>query len=374
MDIRISTWHVPTGDTSWTMAVSVLTLPVRALSLRRADRAGSVIGMSRSAHDIGWFGRVSKATAIAYCVSPPSSDLALIATVYGSNAHSGLWALGATMCYLPLHVRNVWYAMHGRRPPGGLASLMVIAVAGIGGVPLVGDVWLRAFGGLAVSAWIVLRPPWSRVATAVVVTVPLVLAAARIDGPNAWWIGAQPLFRAAFLFALIWLAAALQQLRAAQQLLAEQALEHERERIDSDMQRAVGAALESIAARGQQASARAGSDEVSLEGDLHDLVEESRRTLAEARRTLRRYQQASLKAELGTAASLLTAAGIETTVRHGVGRLSDDAEQAMREELRTATANLLRDRTARSCVISVTRDGRLHLEVSDRAAVEMDVT
>jgi hypothetical protein len=45
------------------------------------------------------------------------------------------------------------------------------------------------------------------------------------------------------------------------------------------------------------------------------------------------------------------------------GRLDPRTEESARDALRGATARLLRDGTVRSCVVSVTRDGLLRLDV-----------
>jgi two-component system sensor histidine kinase DesK len=95
----------------------------------------------------------------------------------------------------------------------------------------------------------------------------------------------------------------------------------------------------------------------------------SRRALAEARQLLSGYQRPSLADELDTAARLLTAAGVETRVElppEGVPATAPDPPA--RDALRTATARVLHDATARACVVRVTRrDGRMDVEVDIRA-------
>ncbi len=134
-------------------------------------------------------------------------------------------------------------------------------------------------------------------------------------------------------------------------------------------------ALEAIADQAEQASALVGRSPATAAAELRALVDRSRRTLAEARRLVRGYQQVSLRAELHTAATLLTAAGIKTRVVLPSGDLPDTAEAA----LRSATARLLRDDTTRSCVITVARqDGRvrleLHSEQTGAAVTELTAT
>jgi two-component system, NarL family, sensor histidine kinase DesK len=346
------------------MTLSVAVPRPRDLSLRIIDRAGTVAELRGRARDYAWFVRVATVGAVVYAVYPPFNDVTLILTYWSPGQWDGLWALIGTAAYLPLHLRHVWYAAHGTQPPGGRWTLAVVAVVVIGVLPFAGEAWLRAFGSLAVSAGIVLRPRWARPTVAVLVLLPLVLALVWIPRlGDAWWVGIQPANRALVLIALIWLAAGVRQLQTARLLLAEQAVARERSRIDADLQRTLGVALESIVTRGERAATRAGTGGAALGPDLRELVDGSRHTLAEARRMIRGYQQVSLQAELDTAATLLTAAGIETTVLPFTGRLDPRTEESARDALRGATARLLRDGTVRSCVVSVTRDGLLRLDV-----------
>lgn len=146
--------------------------------------------------------------------------------------------------------------------------------------------------------------------------------------------------------------------------LVEEAVAAERVRIDGDVRRRLGAALESIAARGQQMSDVVERDPATLEDGLRALVDDSRRTLAEARQMISGYQQPSLRAELDTAATVLTAAGITTELVLPRGELPDTVDPSVRLELRSAIARLLGDNGARRCVITVTRvNGQLRAEV-----------
>jgi two-component system sensor histidine kinase DesK len=93
-------------------------------------------------------------------------------------------------------------------------------------------------------------------------------------------------------------------------------------------------------------------------------VDGARATLGEARRMIRGYRHVSLRAELEAAASLLTAAGIETRLVLPRGDLPETVEAALRMALRSATARLLRDEAAETCVITVTReDEQVRLDV-----------
>jgi two-component system, NarL family, sensor histidine kinase DesK len=190
--------------------------------------------------------------------------------------------------------------------------------------------------------------------------VPLAIA---LDGPlpdaaayyvfTVWW-------RASALFVPIWLLGAVRQLQVTRRLLAADAVVRERVRLDDELRRTIGAALDSIVARGERAVARTEPQA----SELRELVNDSRRAMAESRRIIGGYQRPTLAAELETAATLLTVAGIRTRIERPAEGLPDTADPAVRATLRTATAAVLHDDTARSCVIAVTwSDGSVHVEL-----------
>jgi two-component system sensor histidine kinase DesK len=165
-------------------------------------------------------------------------------------------------------------------------------------------------------------------------------------------------WRGAAVFVLVWLVGATRQLEAAREALADEAVARQRLRIDGELRSTLGAALETIVAKGQRATALAIHDSTLVEDELRGLVEGSRRTLAHARRLINGYQQLSLRAELDSATILLTAAGIETRVMLPAGDLPERLAAAPRAALRAAVARLLRDDAARHCAITVMNEGR----------------
>jgi signal transduction histidine kinase len=293
--------------------------------------------------------------------------VAYIFIVADSGVARGLWALAAVAAYLPLHVRHVWLASHATRPPAGAWTMAAMAVIIIGALPLVGSAWVMEFSWLAVSALIVVRRPLSYL-----IAIGLLAAAWPVallfgdPGGAAAWLTLAMANRGATLFVLVWLAAAIERLRAARLALAEDAIMRERLRIDGELRRTLGVALESIIASGERAAEQAKSDQTGLDTELRALIEYARTTLAEARSMVRSYQQVSLRAELDTAAALLTAAGIETRLSLPQADLPDVTEESLRTALRVALARLLGDdRPPRMCLITVTREnGQTRLELS----------
>jgi two-component system sensor histidine kinase DesK len=177
-----------------------------------------------------------------------------------------------------------------------------------------------------------------------------------------------PLLVSASLAVPVWLVRAARQLAADRLALAEEAVVRERLRIDGELRRTVGAALETIAATASRADGLADDQLSAAEAELGVLVDRSRRTLAEARRLLSRYREASLQGELETAAALLAAAGIPIHVELPRGELAEGDDEAARVALRRDLARLLHDDAARRLGVTATgRDGWVRLALGTGA-------
>jgi two-component system, NarL family, sensor histidine kinase DesK len=308
--------------------------------------------------------RLAAAGAVTCSIVLPLLELARIAAGSTPSPGHAVQAMVATACYLPLHVRHVWHATRGRRPAGAHWTLLAMAVVIIGALPVIGTSWLTSLHALGVSALIVLRPPWSLLVVAGVLAAPAPLAIGFGDPQWAAFYAISVVWRGAAVFVLVWLVGATRRLQEARLVLAEQAIAHERLRIDGELRRTVGAALEAIVARGEGAIALAAWNPAMVEDELRVLAERSRRALAEARRMIRGYQRRSLRTELDAAAALLAAAGIQTRLVLPGGDLPETVDAGPRAALRAAVARLLHDGAARDCWIVVTRqDGRVQLEL-----------
>jgi hypothetical protein len=313
--------------------------------------------------------RLAATGAVACSIVLPLLELARIATGSVPSPGHAAPALVATACYLPLHIRHVRHATRGTRPAGAPWTLLAMAVVIIGALPVIGTSWLISLHALAVSALIILRPRWSLLVVAGLLAAPVPLAIGFGDPQWAAFSTVSVVWRGAAVFVLVWLTGATRRLQEARLVLAEQAIARERLRIDGELRRTVGAALQAIVTRGEWAMALAARNPAMVEDQLRVLAERSRRALAEARRMIRGYQQPSLRAELDGAVGLLAAAGIRTRLLLPGGDLPESLDAASRAALRAAVARLLHDGAARDCSIVVTRqDGRVRLEVrADRS-------
>jgi two-component system, NarL family, sensor histidine kinase DesK len=323
-----------------------------------------MVGRLKEPQRIDGLIRLAAAAAVGCSIVLPLLELARIAVGWAPSPGHATLALAATACYLPLYVRHVWHAARGSRPAGAGWTLVAMAVVILGALPFIGTSWLISLHSLAVSVLIIARPPWSLLGAAglVAATAPLAIAFGHPQWVTFYTVSV--IWRGATVFVLVWLVGATRRLEHARLLLAEEALARERLRIDGELRCTLGAALEAVAASGQRASALAGVDCAALEDELRSLVEGSRRALAQARRTIRGYQRLSLRAELDSAAALLTAAGISTRLELPRGELPETVGAEPRAALHAAVTRLLRDDAARRCLIVITyEDGRVRLEL-----------
>lgn len=327
--------------------------------------------------------RLTPAGIAAYCMVFPFVTIDV--TAASNPGYSRLvWALAATAAYAPLYLRHVLYFVRDQRPPGAGWTLAAVTVIIAGATPFAGGWWLPSFAAVAVC--LLMMGPWRwsllSIAGLVAAQVPLALAFPAAGWPDA--PAARPpyfaitlVWRTAAVFIPVWLAKAVRQLQAARRELAEDAVLRERVRVDDRLRQTLGAALATIAARGERSAALAGGSPGSAGPELSALVETARGALADTRQLLRGLHQPSLRAELETAANLLTAAGIQTRLVLAGGEPPAKASAEFRAALRLATARLLRDDTARACVLTLTSvDGpaQLDIQVDGKHLASMAVT
>ncbi|MGW6497951.1 hypothetical protein [Nonomuraea angiospora] len=323
--------------------------------------------------------RLAPAGAVACSGLLPLPQVALAFSYLDNDARTGLWSLAATALYLPLHLRHVWYAARATRPLAGRWTFAAMAVIILAATPLAGNMWPRAYASLAVSAVLVLPGPWS-----FVVYLSLMIAAAPaslllgLPWNAAPWLTLSALCASGAVLLLVWLSAVLVRLQSAREVLAQRAVAQERRRIDDDLRRTLGTALESLAARGARAADLLTTPldrRAELVAELSGLADDSRRTLAEARQRVRGYRRPSLRAELDTAATLLSAAGIETRLELPRTGIPDTIAPQLRAALRATVTRLLRTDGVGACTITATvLTGGVRLEVrADDTTETIDV-
>jgi len=310
---------------------------------------------------------LATAAVVAYSVALPLLRLYTIATTPSEQGRT-VYAVAAMACYLPLQVWLVLSAARGawgRRQAWALAALAAVI---IGMLPVVGYPWVGTLYMLAALVLVSVRRPWSFLLYGVLVAAPAPLTFAFGQPQWALYFTTGMLMFTVPLAVGIWLIRGVRALQAARLALAEEAVVRERLRIDGELRETVGAGLEKIVVGGERAAGLVAGDPPASGRELRGLVGGARRTLAEARRMVTRYREVSLRAELETAATLLSAAGLDVRLELPPGELPDTMDAGERAALRRDVARLLGETARASVTIAVTRvDGRARLELRSGA-------
>ncbi len=183
--------------------------------------------------------RVASAGAVTFSVATPLVELLLFATHLTPSGHL-LEAALATALYLPLYVRHVRYGLRGERPRHLTLTLGLMAAVIVGFSPVLGDGWFYAYSALVASVLVSVRPRYSfPVAAAILIGVGVwVGGVSSALGEHFYGVGIATgavvvADRAAVVFVLVWLVGALRRVRWARSALARDAVEAERDRIDT---------------------------------------------------------------------------------------------------------------------------------------------
>ncbi|MEU3375441.1 histidine kinase [Streptomyces sp. NPDC006660] len=149
----------------------------------------------------------------------------------------------------------------------------------------------------------------------------------------------------------------IDQLHATREELSRLAVARERLRFARDLHEVLGRSLSDIALRCERArrlvvDAPAGAGEA-----VGEMLVVARKALSDVRSVSRGYRRMSLADEVASAVPTLSAAGIDTTVRHGCGDLPDPVDTVLAAVLGEGLTNLLRHSGAERCVITTECDG-----------------
>jgi two-component system, NarL family, sensor histidine kinase DesK len=306
------------------------------------DRLPLVTVSDQRADALGGTAQLATWGAIAFCVALPLIELWLWISFSTPDAAI---AVAATALYLPLHLRHVAYGLRGERAAHAAWSLPAMTIVVGAAALVIGPPWAIMFASLALSILIVVPWPWSMIPFTAVLASPLGYG---LHLDPAWPVGTGAYLafsialRSVPLFVVVWLVAATRQLHEARAALSEVAVVGERMRIDAELGRTVGAALETIVDECRRAE-RLIEQPGQAESVLQSLVRRSRETLARGRRTVGSYQQVTMRSQLDAATTLLVAAGVDTRLVVHDRALLNVTDDSVTSQLRSLVARLLRE-------------------------------
>ncbi|QFZ78992.1 sensor histidine kinase [Streptomyces fagopyri] len=228
-----------------------------------------------------------------------------------------------------------------------------------------GGNWLLFFPLLGLATGAILRGPWlGRTG------IGLAALAGGVSGVREGW-DAINITYGTFLStmvtaAILSLAEAVRELRAAREELARRAVEKERLRFSRDLHDLLGHTLSVIVVKSEAARRLAPRDLEAALVQVTDIESVGRQALTEIREAVTGYREGSLATELDRARSALSAVGVDPVVRQSGPPLVPRAEALLGWVLREAVTNVVRHSGATHCEITVhgARD-RVRLEIVD---------
>ncbi|MDX8146346.1 histidine kinase [Lentzea sp. BCCO 10_0061] len=269
---------------------------------------------------------------------------------------------GSLACLLAIgHLQLRVFSRPGTnlRSRGAYLALGLMALLVFVPVPLFPNAWGGMPGFLAGSALLVLpgRVRWFAFA-AVALANPATKAGYGVPtGVLAYYV-ASSLTAGLVVYGLSRLPSLVARLETARSELAGLAVAQARLGFARDLQDLVGFSLATITLKADAARGLIGEHTSRATREVARIIGISREALTGVRAVASSYRELSLNDEIDSARSVLTAAGVVTTVETGHPELSPPARTALATVLREAVANLLRHGEATRCSITIGSAGR----------------
>jgi signal transduction histidine kinase len=234
--------------------------------------------------------------------------------------------------------------------------------------------WIGMSCYLAACMLVVLRPPVSWLASAVIAATGPVYLLAEPDQP--WYPNDSRWFLVFTFSTTIWtvlifraptlLAESAVQLRVARTALIRMLLVQQRLGVARDVHDLVGSSLSAVALKADIAHRLLDRDPRRAVAELADADDLAHRAIAEARSLSGDEPDTSLAHELASARSILAAASIRADITAEPGQLGARTDTALAIVVREAVTNILRHSTARHCEIGFSVDnGTVRLSITN---------
>ncbi|MEV4459629.1 histidine kinase, partial [Microbispora sp. NPDC049633] len=288
----------------------------------------------------------------AYDASYVVSVAVLAAVLVGFSVKAllqlpGALVLPAAACLAVIVVMQL-RSVNGRH----MVALGVMAVLTYAPIPVFGPVWLGVAGFLAGP--VLLAFPWRAAWPAATAIVASVAGAGRLFGLPAPVLAnstISALVTGLVVYALLRLAQIVKELQAARESLARSAIVEERLRAARDLHDLLGHSLAAILLTCELAR-RLPSPRERIE----EIVAMAEGARADLRSVSGEQRELSLAAEVESARTVLSAAGIRVTVEPVEPDLPAEVETVLGTVLREAVTNVLRHSEARHCAITLRAD------------------
>lgn len=279
-----------------------------------------------------------------------------------------------------LQLRHSLALARGRRPRGGVWTLLALAALAYAPLPFLGLNWLSVQLVLLASVPMVLGGWLAALAIAgpcVYIGIELAGVFPAHPGPASYadyiyWVSyyaASITVVPAALYASARLVRVAGELRGNQVALARAAVGRERLRVSRDLHDLVGHSLSAISLKGDLAVRLLRRDSAAAVGEINSLTEVAREALVSLRAITAGSPEITLPGELGSARALLAAAGVAVRVRGDTSAIPRAAGEVLAWAVREGTTNILRHATPSAAIITLRRDdGVARLEILNDGA------
>lgn len=309
---------------------------------------------------------------------PPGPYALLPCLLLGLGAFSNLWqgespnpwvgGIGL-FAFNTLYIAVVFRGFDRKRRESATsyALLAAMAVITFGLAIGYGGGWLFFFPLLSLACGTILRGRSLGAGLLLLAGCAGFVAAWRGDHVSEpWTIGYGTVISGGVTAALLILSETVMELRATRQELARGAVEQERLRFSRDLHDLLGHTLSVIVVKSEAARRLAPHDVDAALEQVRDIESVGRQALTEVREAVTGYREGSLATELGRAASVLTAAGVEPVVRHSGPPPGPGSEALLGWVAREAVTNVVRHSGATRCEFALdSTAGRVRLTVTD---------
>jgi two-component system sensor histidine kinase DesK len=181
---------------------------------------------------------------------------------------------------------------------------------------------------------------------------------------HAAYLGLSTLQTGLVVYGLSRLAGLVTRLHRARSEMAELAVAQERLRFARDMHDLLGYSLSAITLKSELTHRLALKDPERAQEELTEVLDISRRALADVRSVARGYRELSLEAEAASARSVLTAADVVVRMDLRYSNLPAQVRTLLAIVLREGVTNVLRHSKAERCEITIREDaGRVEMDI-----------
>ena len=246
-------------------------------------------------------------------------------------------------------------------PRSALTYAALLAQAGLAYLPMLlfGQAWISQPVFLAGSVLTMLPMSVARPVFVGIVAATTAVQAVGIGGTllDTSYIAVNTATSGLALYGLTRLARLVTTLHEARDELAKTAVAHERLRFARDLHDLLGLSLSAIAPKGALILRLVRRNPARAKQELAEILEISRRALADVRSIARMYREISLDDEKETLASMLAASDVELRVELNHGDLPPHMRTTLAAVLREGVAYVLRHSRVERCEIVVRQYG-----------------